>query len=160
MAQVTVKHNFIHQAPRKLRLISDTIRGLPTASAVSELSTLSQTASTAVRKAILAGIAAAKEQGLDTGVLYVQTIMVNEGPKMRRFIPLSRGRSARILKRMSHLIVTLTDEATVTPNSKAYKRELAATNKKVKSTKKTETVAPAATPEVAATEAAPAEGKE
>lgn len=130
MAQVTIKQKFIHQAPRKLRLVSDMVRGLPAETAAAELNTLSQTASKEVRKAILAAIAAAKQQGLNAASLFVSAIMVDEGPKMRRFIPLSKGRSSRILKRMSHVTVSLTDEAMVIASSKAYKRELAGQIKK------------------------------
>ncbi len=158
MAQITVRHRFIHQAPRKLRLIGDMVRGLPADRAAAELATVHQVASVAVRKAILSAIAAARQQGL-TAELFIAQVMVNEGPKLRRFIPMSRGRSQRILKRMSHLTVGVTDEPITIASSKVYKGELqlkpSAKSTTAKKTKKAETkpasVAPTA--ETAAVEA-------
>lgn len=124
MPQVTVKHRFIHQAPRKLRLVGDMVRGLPADKAVAELAAIPQAASLAVRKAIVAGIAAARQQGLNMQQLFVGQIMVDEGPKLRRINMLGRGRSARIEKKMSHLIVTIIDEPTKIASSKVYKAEL------------------------------------
>ena len=124
MPYVTVKHQFIHQAPRKLRLVSNAVRGLPAKRAVEELMLTSQVAAFPIRKLILSGIAAAKEQGLDSNTLFISSIAVNEGPKLRRFIPRSKGSSSPILKRMSHITLQLTNEAITMSNSKAYKREL------------------------------------
>ena len=160
MAQVTVKHRFIHQAPRKLRLMGDMVRGLPANKAIAELGTMTQTGSTTVAKVVKAAVAAAKEQGLDANNLFIEKITVDEGPKMRRFIPMSRGRSQRILKRMSHLTISLTDEAVKIASGRAYKAELGQTKtgKAAKTTKpatkpakaeKTEEALPAQTTEPA-----------
>lgn len=124
MAQVTVKHKFIHQAPRKIRLVASIARGLPVEQAVAELASLPQTASGLVRKTILSASAAAREKGLDSAALFIQSVTVDEGPKLRRAIPASRGRSRRILKRMSHLTLSLTDEPTVIASSQVYRKEL------------------------------------
>lgn len=136
MSQITVKHRFIHQAPRKLRLVSDMVRGLPAPKAIAELETVRQDAATAIRKAIISATAAAKDQGLNISSLFVGQIMVDEGPKMKRMIPRSRGQSSRILKRMSHLTVSLTDEAIVIASGKAYKKELAVVPNKKNTAKK------------------------
>lgn len=146
MPSVTVKHKFIHQAPRKIRLISDMVRGLPTAKAIVELSTLNQAASLVIRKLILAGVAAAEGQGLDTRQLFISQIMVAEGPKLKRFNMLGRGRSAPIQKKMSHLTLSLTDQPVKIASGRAYRAEVSATGvakssrrtKKVKSAEATE----------------------
>lgn len=139
MPQVTVKHRFIHEAPRKVRLVSDTVRGLPADKAIAELATVSKGASLAVRKAIMAGVAAARQQGLNLNRLFISQIMVDEGPRLRRFNMLGRGRSARIIKQMSHLTVSLTDEPVKIASSKVYKAELGVA-KPVRSTKKAEKI--------------------
>lgn len=136
MAQVTVKQRFVHQAPRKLRLVGDSVRGLPAERATFELKTVNKFAGDAIRKAILSAMAAAKEQGLNLSTLFVSQIMVDEGPKLRRFIPRSRGRSQRILKRMSHITLSLTDEPVVIASGKAFKKELAVSKPEVKTSKK------------------------
>lgn len=144
MPSVTVKHKFIHQAPRKVRLISDTVRGLPAAKAIAELSTLNQAASLAIRKLILAGVAAAEGQGLDTRQLFIGQIMVGEGPKLKRFNMLSRGRSAPIQKKMSHLTISLTDQPVKIASGRAYRAELHATGaaKPTRSAKKVKSPEP------------------
>ncbi len=118
--------------------MSDMIRGLPAHKAAAELATLSQTASRTVRQAVIAAIAAAGEQGLDRNSLFISQITIDEGPKLRRFIPMSRGRSQRIVKKMSHITVSLTDEAVVIASGKAYKKELAPAAKPAQSSKKSE----------------------
>lgn len=148
MAQVTVKHKFIHQAPRKLRLIGDVVRGLPAEKAAHELSVLPQVAGKTIRKVILAGIAAAKQQGLIAHDLFVSEVKVDEGPKMKRFVPISRGRSSRITKRMSHVTVSLTDEAVIIASGKAYKKELRAVTPAAKASKKEVKATDTAKPEV------------
>ena len=139
--QVTVKNKFIHEAPRKLRLVSDSIRGLPADKAVAELATVNKRASRVIRKSIISAIAAARQKGLNMSQLFVGTIMVDEGPKLRRMIPLSRGRSQRIEKKMSHLVISLTDEPVASPSGRAYKSELGAKAKKTIKTAKTVTKA-------------------
>lgn len=129
MSTITVKHRFIHQAPRKLRLVGSMVRGLPVERAIAELGSLSQVASTTVQKVLKSAIAAAKEQGLSAKGLFVETVMIDEGPKLKRFVPHSRGRSSRILKRMSHITVSLTDEVPSIASSKVYKRELGVSKK-------------------------------
>jgi large subunit ribosomal protein L22 len=130
--QVTVTHKFIHEAPRKLRLVSDSVRGLPAEVAAAELATISQKASVTVRKAILSGIAAAKQQGMNENSLFIGSIMVDEGPKMRRIIMLGRGRSQRIQKRMCHLHVTISDEPKKIASGRATNKELGIAKKTVK----------------------------
>lgn len=160
MSNVTVKHRFIHQAPRKLRLVGSMVRGLPVERAIAELGALSQEASTTVQKVLKAAVAAAKEQGLSTVNLFVDSVMIDEGPKMKRFIPQSRGRSSRILKRMSHITVSLTDEVPSIASSKVYKGELAAAKPVAKPSKKAEpaAVVTTETPVEAPAEAPVAEG--
>jgi large subunit ribosomal protein L22 len=42
--------------------------------------------------------------------LKVKTIMVDEGPHMKRFMARAKGRGARILKRTSHISIIVADE--------------------------------------------------
>ncbi len=123
MPQVTVHHKFIHQAPRKLRLVGDMVRGLPAEKAVAEISTLTRGASQVIRQAILAAMAAARQQGLNMNALFIGQLTIDEGPKLRRMITLGRGRSQRIHKKMSHINLSLTDEPKKIASSKIFKSE-------------------------------------
>ena len=55
-----------------------------------------------------------------SGPLKVATIQVDGGPTLRRFHARAKGRGVRILKRTSHITVTVSDEK---KRSKAVKKE-------------------------------------
>lgn len=124
MAEVKVSHQFVRLAPRKLRAVSDAVRGLPVVKALAELQLMTRPGSDIVRKTLLAAQAAASQQGFTGNQLFINQIMVDEGPRLRRFIPKSRGRSQRINKQMSHLTVRVSDEPIKTASSRAYKSEI------------------------------------
>jgi large subunit ribosomal protein L22 len=44
---------------------------------------------------------------VDVDNLYVKTIQVDEGVRLKRFMPRAQGRATRILKRTSHIAVVL-----------------------------------------------------
>ena len=44
---------------------------------------------------------------MDVDALYVKTLTVDGGPKMRRFMPRAMGRAYRVEKRTSHVYVEL-----------------------------------------------------
>ena len=48
--------------------------------------------------------------GADVDELKVKAIFVDEGPHMKRWMARAKGRGARILKRTSHITVTVADE--------------------------------------------------
>ncbi|MFC2150410.1 50S ribosomal protein L22, partial [Calditrichota bacterium] len=43
----------------------------------------------------------------DPSAVYVKVIMVDEGPTQKRWRPRAMGRATRIIKRTSHLMVTV-----------------------------------------------------
>ncbi|HEX6808246.1 MAG TPA: 50S ribosomal protein L22, partial [Gemmatimonadaceae bacterium] len=49
-------------------------------------------------------------ESLDTDQLVVQHAVVNEGPKLKRFMPAAQGRGTPILKRTSHVEIVVSDE--------------------------------------------------
>jgi large subunit ribosomal protein L22 len=64
-----------------------------------------------VRKVLESAIANAEHNnGADVDELKVKAIFVDEGPHMKRWMARAKGRGARILKRTSHITVTVADE--------------------------------------------------
>ena len=103
------KHRFARIAPRKARLIMDLIRGRDVDDAISMLRFSKQRASGMVEKVIRSAVANASEQS-DTPVrntLFVAKAWVDPGPTIKRFQPKDRGKAYPIMKRTSHLVVTL-----------------------------------------------------
>ncbi len=99
-----VQQKFIHMAPRKLRLVADVVRGQSVETAVAHLQVMPKIAAQPLLQAIKAAVNAAKQKHHE-GPLTVATIMIDEGPALKRRILKSRGRASRMEHRMSHITV-------------------------------------------------------
>ena len=107
----TLKH--AHISPQKCRLVADQVRGMPMEKALNVLSFSDKKAAGMVLKVLESAIANAEHnEGADIDELKVATIMVDEGPTMKRGRARAKGRGTRILKRNSHITVTVADEKT------------------------------------------------
>ena len=93
---------------QKVRLVADQVRGLPVARALDLLKFSDKKAAHLIKKVVESAIANAENnQGADIDALKVQTIMVDEGPTLKRFMARAKGRGTRILKRTSHITVVV-----------------------------------------------------
>jgi len=109
--QVSAKLRMARISAQKARLVADRIRGLPVERALNELSFSNKRASGVVRKVLESAIANAEHnEGADIDELRVSAISVDEGPTMKRIQPRAKGRANRILKRTSHINVSVADE--------------------------------------------------
>lgn len=98
-------------SPQKARLVADQVRGQSVASALDILTFSTQKAAVLVRKALESAIANAENnEGADVDELKVSEIYVDAGATMKRIQPRAKGRADRILKRTSHITVTVSDE--------------------------------------------------
>jgi len=80
--------------------------------AISLLRFSKQRASGMIEKVVRSAVANAAEQDAQTrNALFVMEARVDDGPVMKRFMPKDRGKAYRILKRTSHLVVTLDERA-------------------------------------------------
>jgi large subunit ribosomal protein L22 len=98
-------------SPRKARLLSDLIRGKSAAEALSILSFSKKRAAIMVAKVLKSAIANADEKGADVSDLYVNASFCDGGPIMKRFMPKDRGKSYAIMKRTSHITVSVAEGA-------------------------------------------------
>ncbi|HBY85274.1 MAG TPA: 50S ribosomal protein L22, partial [Colwellia sp.] len=48
-------------------------------------------------------------EGADIDELFVKTILIDDGPTMKRIMPRAKGRADRIIKRTSHITVIVSD---------------------------------------------------
>ncbi len=92
-------------APRKLRLVIDTIRRQPAHEAVGILMLLKKKGAKLAVKTLKSAIANAKNLGLNENRLIVSNVRVDGGAVFKRFLTRSMGRADKILKRTSHLTV-------------------------------------------------------
>jgi large subunit ribosomal protein L22 len=109
--QVSAKLRFARISPQKCRLVADQVRGKPVAQALQILEFSPKKASHIVRKILESAIANAENnEGADVDELKVDRIFVDEGPTMKRFKPRAKGRADQILKRTSHITISVADE--------------------------------------------------
>ncbi len=97
-----------HISPQKCRLVADQVRGMPVERALQTLMFSNKKAASMVRKVLESAIANAEHnEGADIDELNVATIMIDEGPVMKRMHARAKGRGNRITKRTSHIKVTV-----------------------------------------------------
>lgn len=102
----------LRMAPRKLRLVADQVRGRAVEDALNILAFSTGKGAPLVRDVLNSAIANAEHnEGADIDDLVVREIKVDEGITIKRIRPRARGRADRILKRTSHITVTVSDEA-------------------------------------------------
>ena len=108
--EVSAKLKFNRLSPQKARLVADQIRGLPVEQAVEILTFSNKRAASVIKKVLDSAIANAEHnEGADIDELKVGAVMVDVGPTYKRFRARARGRSTRILKRSSHILLTVSD---------------------------------------------------
>ena len=105
------KLRFARISPQKARLVADEVRGMPVERALETLQFSSKKAAHIVRKVLESAVVNAEHnEGADIDELKVATIMVDEGPTMKRMKPRARGRADRIFKRTSHVTIRVADK--------------------------------------------------
>jgi large subunit ribosomal protein L22 len=98
----------IRIAPRKVRLVVDSVRGMPVGRAMSQLQLMPQKAAREVFKTIKSAVANAENNyGLDPETLIVSRIWANEARMMKRWRPRAHGRVSPLLSRSSHITVVV-----------------------------------------------------
>ena len=108
--QATAILKFVRVSAQKGRLVADQIRGMPVARALELLQFSRKKAARHVRKVLESAIANAEHnEGADVDELKVAGVQVDGGPTLRRFHARAKGRGVRILKRTSHITVTVSD---------------------------------------------------
>lgn len=115
-ATSTAKNLRISQ--KKMGFLVDQIKKMSPQQAIDILAFTNKASSQPLKKVIGSAIANAKNNlGLDQNSLKFKAILIERGPAFKRFRPVSRGRAHSILKRTTHLTVTLEGEQTkkVTP---------------------------------------------
>lgn len=104
MKTVTAKLSNYRQAPRKVRLIADFVRGKRADRALASLSLLPKRGAQPINKLILSAVANAN---MPASELYVSKIEVGGGVVFKRMMPRARGRGSAIKKKTSNVTLEL-----------------------------------------------------
>lgn len=98
-------------AARKVRLVVDLIRGKKISDAYATLRNTPRGASLVVEKLLKSAVANAEHNyQLEQDKLFVKEIFVGEGRTLKRMQPRSQGRGFAILKRTSHIYITVAEK--------------------------------------------------
>lgn len=108
MEEVKASLKYTRMAPRKIRLVADSVRGKDVNEAVKILSFLNKKAAPILKKLLQSAIANAEQKKtLDVDNLFVKHISVDQGPTLKRYMPRAQGRASEIKKKTSHVNLTL-----------------------------------------------------
>ena len=130
--EIKVKLRNLHIAPRKVRLVANIIKRMPIEEALAQLVLHPARSSGPIMKLVRSAVANARSQGMKVEALAVKSIMVDEGPMLKRSLPRARGMATPIHKKMSHITLVLGE--VVSP--KPVRFDLTRAEKKPKKEKK------------------------
>ena len=115
--EATAKLMYLRITPRKVRAVADLIRGMKVGEALAQLAYVEKRAAEPVGKLLRSAVAnaeqAAKGGAFDADKLVVKSLMVDQGPSLRRFMPRAMGRAFKILKKTSHISLIVADDVVV-----------------------------------------------
>ncbi len=96
-----------NQSPRKVRLVTDLVKGKKVSEALAILSFLPKRASQPISKLIASAAANAVNKGENLETLRIKNITVDSAGMLVRLMPRAMGRGAPIRRRKSSVVVTL-----------------------------------------------------
>ena len=109
--QAVSKLRHARLSAQKGRLVADQIRGLQVEKALEVLSFSNKKGAAMMKKVLDSAIANAENnEGADVDELIVKTVCVDDGPTMKRIRARAKGRATRIIKRSSHITITVADD--------------------------------------------------
>ncbi len=98
----------IRISPRKVKLVADNLAGKNASETLEVLRFVQKKASLPLSKVLKSAISnAVNNNKLNEKKLIIKEVVVNEGPRLKRFLPRSRGMANPIIKRTSHIRVVV-----------------------------------------------------
>ena len=116
MAESRAIQRTTRQSPYKMRLVIDQIRGKSVNEALALLTFSKKHAAKQIEKVLRSAVANAEyraretNESLDVDALFIKHAVINEGPKLKRFMPAAMGRATPIIKRTSHVEIVVAEK--------------------------------------------------
>ncbi|MDQ6637471.1 MAG: 50S ribosomal protein L22 [Candidatus Dormibacteraeota bacterium] len=124
--EVLARSKYIRRTARKARLAADMVRGMRVSEALAQLEYSPKHAAQDVAKAVKSAAANAEHNhNLDRADLWLKTVVVDEGPTMKRIRPVSRGMAHQYFKRTCHITAIVEDRPEAAPARPARRRQAA-----------------------------------
>jgi large subunit ribosomal protein L22 len=112
MVEAHATAKYVRTSAQKAGLVMDLIRGRDVNQALATLKFARKSVAHDIEKVLRSAIANAQQKegfGGDVDRLYVQGCYANQGPSMKRVRPAPMGRAFRVVKRTTHLTVTVAE---------------------------------------------------
>ena len=95
--EVRAVGKYLRVSPYKVRLVADLVRGKKVEEALTLLKFLPKKSGRLINKTLRSAVANAENtQTIDVDTLFIKTILVDEGPRLKRWRPRAMGRATRI----------------------------------------------------------------
>ncbi len=109
MKEIKAHLNYLRISPRKVRLVSDLVKGKSVKYAKNVLKNTAKHSSVFILKLLNSAVANAKHNFKieNNEELFIKNILVDKGPTLKRMLPRARGSASRINKRSSHITIVL-----------------------------------------------------
>ncbi|MCL5003793.1 MAG: 50S ribosomal protein L22 [Patescibacteria group bacterium] len=104
---VTVRARYLRISAQKLNLLAKILRRQSLTQAMRMTRFSSVKAARLIGKLLKSGETAAREKGLEVENLYVTSLLVGQGPSLKRGRPVARGSYHPIRKKTAHLVLEL-----------------------------------------------------
>lgn len=121
--EITVKSKYLKISPRKLRLAVNLVRGKNLEKARDILFLSNSKGARMLKCLVDSSIASAKESGIEVNKFFVKSITCNDGPRLKRGKPASKGSMMTIKKRQSHMVLTISDNTSTMSTSSSHKEK-------------------------------------
>ncbi len=106
--QATAIQRYVRITPRKCNQVLALIRGQAVEQAQNTLQFTPKNGARIVQKVLKSAVANALHEGkVRIEDLYVKEAVVGAGPTLKRWLPRAQGRATPLLKRMSHVSLTV-----------------------------------------------------
>ena len=106
--QATAIQRYVRITPRKCNQVLALIRGQAVEQAQNTLQFTPKNGARIVQKVLKSAVANALHEGkVRVEDLYVKEAVVGAGPTLKRWLPRAQGRATPLLKRMSHVTLTV-----------------------------------------------------
>lgn len=101
------------QAPRKVRLVAQSLKGKRVSDALEVLAFMPQKAALPLKKLVASALANARQNNASATPenLVIDTVTVDKGMTFFRYMPRAFGRAAPIRKESSHVSITLKEKS-------------------------------------------------
>lgn len=101
---------YVRLSPRKARLVADIVRGKSALEALDILEFTNKKAARFIKKTLASAIANASNNfSMNEEKLVISSIMIDEGPALKRVSPRAMGRADIIRKPTAHIMVAVSE---------------------------------------------------